>query len=88
MKKLKVISVFVLAILAFMGCQTQTTTTNTTQTNSGADKKPDTKALKLAFVTNNASDFWTIARKGVEKADKEFLPADKAAKIAGFPGRT
>src|SRR5919199_429057 len=26
---------------------------------------------KLAFVTNNASDFWTIARRGVEKADAE-----------------
>jgi ribose transport system substrate-binding protein len=26
---------------------------------------------KLAFVTNNASDFWTIARKGCEKADAE-----------------
>ena len=25
----------------------------------------------LAFVTNNASDFWTIARKGTEKADAE-----------------
>jgi ribose transport system substrate-binding protein len=28
--------------------------------------------LQLAFVTNNASDFWTIARKGTEKADTEF----------------
>ena len=28
-------------------------------------------AKKLAFVTNNASDFWTIARKGCEKADAE-----------------
>ena len=28
---------------------------------------------KLAFVTNNASDFWTIARKGTEKAAKEIL---------------
>jgi ribose transport system substrate-binding protein len=28
-------------------------------------------AKKLAFVTNNASDFWTIARKGTEKADAE-----------------
>lgn len=27
--------------------------------------------VKLAFVTNNASDFWTIARQGVEKADAE-----------------
>jgi len=26
---------------------------------------------RLAFVTNNASDFWTIARKGTEKAAKE-----------------
>jgi ribose transport system substrate-binding protein len=29
------------------------------------------KKLKLAFVTNNAADFWTIARKGCEKADQE-----------------
>lgn len=27
--------------------------------------------LQLAFVTNNTSDFWTIARKGTEKADAE-----------------
>jgi ribose transport system substrate-binding protein len=27
--------------------------------------------LQLAFVTNNASDYWTIARAGVEKAKKE-----------------
>ncbi len=26
---------------------------------------------RIAFVTNNASDFWTIARKGTEKADAE-----------------
>lgn len=26
---------------------------------------------KLAFITNNAADFWTIARKGTEKADAE-----------------
>jgi ribose transport system substrate-binding protein len=29
------------------------------------------KELKLAFVTNNSADFWTIARQGVEKADGE-----------------
>ena len=27
--------------------------------------------IKLAFVTNNSSDFWTIARRGLEKADAE-----------------
>ncbi len=45
------------------------------------------KALRVAFVTNNASDFWTIARKGTEKADAEFddvtvefkIPADGTA---------
>ena len=28
------------------------------------------KRLKLAFVTNNASNFWTIARRGTEEAEK------------------
>ena len=32
---------------------------------------PESKNLRLAFVTNNPSDFWTIARKGTEKADAE-----------------
>jgi ribose transport system substrate-binding protein len=34
------------------------------------------KRYKLAFVTNNASDFWTIARKGTEKAAAELPNAD------------
>ena len=34
---------------------------------SGGSGKP----RRLAFVTNNPSDFWTIARKGCEKADQE-----------------
>jgi ribose transport system substrate-binding protein len=51
-------------------------------------KKPGTKPedLKIAFVTNNASDFWTIAQKGVQKAEKELgikvaikLPVDGTA---------
>jgi len=29
------------------------------------------KPLRLAFVTNNASDFWTIARRGCEKGGEE-----------------
>ncbi|MFL6208334.1 MAG: substrate-binding domain-containing protein, partial [Pyrinomonadaceae bacterium] len=44
-------------------------------------------AKHFAFVTNNASDFWTIARKGTEKADTELadvtvefkIPADGTA---------
>ncbi len=34
------------------------------------------KRYKLAFITNNASDFWTIARKGTEKAAAELPNAD------------
>ena len=36
---------------------------------NGARTTPEN--LRLAFVTNNSSDFWTIARKGTEKADAE-----------------
>jgi len=39
------------------------------------------KNFKLAFVTNNASDFCTIARKGVEKADSELADVDVEFKI-------
>src|SRR6476646_9112950 len=38
--------------------------------NSTSPNKED-KRFKLAFVTNNSSDFWTIARRGVEKAGSE-----------------
>jgi ribose transport system substrate-binding protein len=38
-------------------------------------------AKKLAFVTNNASDFWTIARKGCEKADAELAEVTVEFKI-------
>src|SRR5688572_32708946 len=34
------------------------------------------KSIKLAFVTNNSADFWTIARRGVEKADAELTDVD------------
>jgi ribose transport system substrate-binding protein len=39
------------------------------------------KELKLAFVTNNSADFWTIARKGVEKADNELSGVSAQFKI-------
>lgn len=52
----------------------------TTCTKNSSEKK-------LAFVTNNTSDFWTIARRGCEKADAELqnvsvefkIPADGTA---------
>src|SRR3982750_2506642 len=41
------------------------------------------KEIKLAFVTNNASDYWTIARKGVEKADGELADVTVDFKLPG-----
>jgi len=80
MRKMKLVSLFALALFALTSCKQGTTTT---QTNSGGEKKADTKALKLAFVTNNASDFWTIARKGVEKADGELENVTVEFKMPG-----
>jgi ribose transport system substrate-binding protein len=47
--------------------------------NGGGGTSGGTK--RLAFVTNNASDFWTIARKGVEKADAELADVTAEFKI-------
>ncbi len=54
--------------LSLAGC-TPAPSTETGSSSEGGTASA--KSLKLAFVTNNASDFWTIARKGVEKADAE-----------------
>ena len=51
--------------LTLMSCQPAGN--NTAGNNAGATGS----SFKVAFVTNNASDYWTIARKGVEKADAE-----------------
>ena len=44
---------------------------------------PTSKKKKVAFVTNNAADFWTIARRGCEKADQELEDVDVEFKIPG-----
>jgi ribose transport system substrate-binding protein len=70
-----------LCALILAGCQPAATPTNTTNGGSAGGKH------KLAFVTNNASDFWIIARKGTEKAAAEIpgievefrIPADGTA---------
>jgi ribose transport system substrate-binding protein len=47
----------------------------------GCKNQAGGKRHKLAFVTNNASDFWTIARKGTEKAAAELPNADVEFRI-------
>ena len=40
-----------------------------------------TKPVRLAFVTNNSSDFWTIARAGCEKAVEDIKAKDGAGAV-------
>jgi ribose transport system substrate-binding protein len=57
-----------LAALAGAGCSKQE---GTTAAAGGGGGGAGGKKLKLAFVTNNASDFWTIARAGTTKAAED-----------------
>jgi ribose transport system substrate-binding protein len=48
----------------------------------GSKEEPGAaKRYRLAFVTNNTSDFWTIARKGTEKAAVDFPNVDVEFRI-------
>jgi ribose transport system substrate-binding protein len=46
------------------------------------DKAPSSSKTKLAFVTNTAADFWTLARKGCEQADQELNDVEVEFRIA------
>jgi ribose transport system substrate-binding protein len=50
-------------------------------TNSGAGGGTSATSRRVAFVTNNASDFWTLARRGCEKADQELADVEVEFKI-------
>lgn len=72
-----------LCALLLSSCQSATSPANNTGGNTGAGGGPH----RLAFVPNNASDFWIIARKGTDKAQREIpgisvefrIPADGTA---------
>src|SRR5215207_5309378 len=67
-KSTRLISAFVCALLLSIllaGCQPAA------NTGGGGGVAGSGTKHKLAFVTNNASDFWIIARKGTEKAAAE-----------------
>ncbi|HEX8236578.1 MAG TPA: sugar-binding protein [Abditibacteriaceae bacterium] len=73
------------AVVALASCGSNTQTAQA-PTSGGGTAAPTTgsgKTLQLAFVTNNASDFWTVARKGVEKADAELDNVQVEFKIPG-----
>jgi len=81
MKKFQIAFICLVFTFGLLSCKPGTNT-NTTATNSG-NTTTSGKSFKLAFVTNNASDYWTIARKGVEKADAELDNVTVEFKLPG-----
>ncbi|WP_437661856.1 sugar-binding protein [Sorangium sp. So ce1182] len=59
---------FLLALLAMTGCSNKSEGTGAAPA-AGGEPKP--KIVKLAFITNNASEFWKIAQAGVRKYEQE-----------------
>jgi ribose transport system substrate-binding protein len=59
-------------------CMTLVTAACGTSDSSGPD---GAKTIRLAFVTNNSADFWTIARRGVEQADAELPDVETEFRI-------
>ncbi|HEY9284197.1 MAG TPA: sugar-binding protein [Pyrinomonadaceae bacterium] len=53
------------------------------QPQPGGQQGSAGKRLRLAFVTNNASDYWTIARKGTDKAVQELGNVDLEFRMPG-----
>lgn len=78
------------ALLCLMSASLFSCTQQTSQpanTTSGNQSATPTSggggaAKRFAFVTNNASDFWTIARRGTEKADAELADVTVEFKLS------
>ena len=76
-KKLLCLSLAALAAGAFAaGC-------DTSKSNTAAGGGGGGKTRTFAFVTNNASDFWTIAKAGTEKAKNELSGVEVDFRIPG-----
>lgn len=66
MNKVRILIPIILAVFA-IGCGMQSSTANS---------NPSAKRLKIAIVTNNSSDWWTISRKGAESAASQLGDVD------------
>jgi ribose transport system substrate-binding protein len=61
-----------IGILLAWGCRSHSEGASGTSPGSNAiDKSTPSKPVKLAFVTNNASEFWKIAAAGIRKYEQE-----------------
>jgi ribose transport system substrate-binding protein len=53
--------------------------------NASCNRTSEAKKTRIAFITNNTSDFWTIARKGTEKAQAELPNVEIEFRINSEP---
>jgi ribose transport system substrate-binding protein len=77
--QLKLFAVALAFSLVLPGCGNKDETKNT----PGAPVAAKGKKLKLAFVCNNAANFWTIARTGCNEAAKELGDVEVDFRIPG-----
>lgn len=68
--KLTMACVAAAVVLTFSGCGDSGKSTPGAQKRQ-VHKAPEGATPKLAFITNNASEFWKIAAKGLDKFEKE-----------------
>ena len=73
----------IIAVACLAACSLLLSCKPAATASNGGGTGPAGKEIKLAFVTNNASDYWTIARKGVEKADGEMDDVKVEFKLPG-----
>lgn len=66
-----------LASVVMIGCSGGASNNEAPVPDAGNPAPAKGDAKTIAFVTNNASDFWTIAKRGTEKAEKELNGAIK-----------
>ena len=71
MKRLHFLALTSVVGLTLAGCPAPSSNTTTTTPDAVKPAGGDGKVQQIAFVTNNVSEFWTSARKGVEQAAKE-----------------
>jgi ribose transport system substrate-binding protein len=71
--RISFLSLYITIALLIAACNSPSGSGPSNSSSTSGEAKPAAgKKLRLAFVTNNASDFWKIARKGTEKAAVEF----------------
>ena len=64
-----------LAMAIFLGCGGPAPESGSAEQKASIEPEGKAEKPTFAFVTNNASNFWAIAKKGLEKAESELRKA-------------